>query len=469
MLGLFLFLIPIFCTASVIGTYFGGTDIDYKSRIAVDSAGNVYICGATFSIDIPVTEGVYQPNVSTVYELFVAKLDPTLTNLIYCTYLGGYSGEGCTDLKVDNEGNLYVAGFSGAGFPTTPNAMVTTASGFDGFVAKINPTGTALVYSTYIGGGTIVAMDLDTAGCVYLTGYPSSTSFPVSVNAKDTVYNNVFVMKLNKEGSGIEYSTYLGGSMTERPHGIKVDTEGNAFVTGGTVSDDFPVTPGVLGTMNAGGVDTYLVKVNPTGTDWVFSTYLNMTTDDEGYRIDFDTTGNIFIAGAYGKSTSYNFIPEAISLMGGNLDLFIKKINPNATKVLYTIETGGSYHDLPQGLLVTPEGRVSVVGCSLSFDYPTTSGAPCPTVSANGDGFFTQFSPEGLIEMSTYLDTRGSGNFYGIGKDFQGNIYTVGDAYYDNPLVTEGCYQPNRVNIDAVILKISPSIVPVELSGFLAE
>ena len=289
------------------------------------------------------------------------------------------------------------------------------------------------------------------------------------LDSSDTVYNNVFVMKLNKEGSGIEYSTYLGGSMTERPHGIKVDTEGNAFVTGGTVSEDFPVTPGVFGTMNAGGVDTYLVKVNPTGTDWVFSTYLNITTDDEGYRIDFDTTGNIYLAGAYGKSTNYTFISESISCMGGNLGLFLTKINPNATQVLYTIETGGSYHDLPQGLLVTPEGRVSVVGYSLSLDYPTTSGAPCPTVSFNGDGFFTQFSPEGQIEMSTYLDTRGSGYFYGIGKDFQGNIYAVGDAYNDNPLVTEGCYKPNWVDIDVVILKISPSIVPVELSGFLSE
>ena len=219
-------------------------------------------------------------------------IDPVLS---YSTYLGGTGLDQSYGIAVDAAGNAYVTGTTdSADFPTTTGAFQTTSGGgYDAFVTKLNPTGTALVYSTYLGGTSVdfgEHIAVDRAGNAYVTGYTTSTNFPTTVGAFQTTSGggyDAFVTKLNPTGT-VVYSTYLGGSGDEIGWGIAVDTAGYAYVTGQTDSTDFPTTTGAFQTTSGGGYDAFVTKLNPTGTALVYSTYLGGTLNDWGDDIAVD-------------------------------------------------------------------------------------------------------------------------------------------------------------------------------------
>ena len=207
-------------TALVYSTYLGGTSADQGNGIAVDTAGDAYVTGLTYSTDFPTTAGAYQTSPGGGADAFVTKLNPTGTALVYSTYLGGMSDDYGAGIAVDTAGNAYVTGCTeSTDFPTTPGAYQTShGGGADAFVTKLNPTGTALVYSTYLGGtnddrGNGIAVD--TAGDAYVTGQTTSTDFPTTAGGFQTPYGgdqDAFVAKLNPTGTALIYSTYLGGT-----------------------------------------------------------------------------------------------------------------------------------------------------------------------------------------------------------------------------------------------------------------
>jgi hypothetical protein len=239
--------------------------------IAVDGAGNAYVIGSTTSTDFPTTAGAFQTALAGVENAFVAKLDPTGASLIYSTYLGGSPSAFGLGIAVDASGNAYVIGTTtSTDFPTTAGAFQTAFGGNqDAFVAKLDPTGARLVYSTYLGGSSYdvgLSIAVDAAGNAYVAGFTGSTDFPTTPGAFQTALGgteDAFVAKLDPTGASLVYSTYLGGSGEDIGRGIALDTlvNPNAYVTGHTGSRDFPKTPGAFQPNYGGDLDIFVTKI----------------------------------------------------------------------------------------------------------------------------------------------------------------------------------------------------------------
>ncbi|MGO8929818.1 MAG: SBBP repeat-containing protein [Limisphaerales bacterium] len=308
-------------------SYFGGSGNTTAWDVALDGAGNVYVAGATLTAGLA-TPGAWQTNYAgdfTTYagDAFVAKFDTTCSNLIYMTYLGGSGYDAAMAIAVDAAGNAYVTGVTDStNFPTTPNALQTTNTStpggifglrfFDAFVSKLNPSGSALVYSTLVGGNTNnegIAIAVDSAGCAYITGFTDSTNFPTTPNALQTQFagaTDAFVCKLGPAGTNFVYSTYLGGTNLDQADGIAVDALGRAWITGVTVSNTFPIVNAIQ-PWPGGGLDAFVSVIASNGQSLVLSTYLGGAGDDVGYRIVLDANKTTaYVVGTESSSWSYD-------------------------------------------------------------------------------------------------------------------------------------------------------------------
>src|SRR5947208_1002870 len=351
-------------------TYLGGSGFEVCYDVAIDATGNAYVAGSTTLTDFPTTTGAVQTASGGSADAIVAKVDPTGSGLIYSTYLGGTAADVGYDIVTDAAGNAYVTGYTNStNFPTTATAFQTASSGsLDVFAAKVNPGGSGLVYSTYLGGGADdegYGIAVDAAGNVYVTGYTTSPNFPTTAGAFQAAFHNsanpdaaydAFVTKLNPMGSGLIYSTYLGGGVVDVGYEIASDADGNAYVTGYTSSSNFPTTTGAFQTVQSGYADAFVTKVNPGGTGLLYSTFLGGGNNDLGYGIAVNAAGHILVAD---RTASTNFPTTAGALQTGSDgpgDAFIAKFSSPAT-VPGQIEAedfdqggeGVAYHDLTPG------------------------------------------------------------------------------------------------------------------------
>jgi hypothetical protein len=356
-------------------TYLGGSEDDEGNGIALDSSRNIYITGGTASKDFP-TKNAMQSALKGTGDAFVAKLDPAGA-LIYSTYLGGSVDDRGFGIAVDGMANAYiVGGTTSSDFPTM-NALQPGFGGLqDAFVAKLDPFG-ALIYSTYLGGSNFdqgQAIAVDGNGNMYLTGFTNSSNFP-TVGAVQPIFKggpaDAFVAKLNATGSALMYSTYLGGSGFDRGFGIAIDSAGNAFVTGGTTSPDFP-TMGAVQPGFGGGTDAFVAKLDATGSALVYSSYLGGSDDDLSRSIAVDSAGHAYITGS---TKSRNFPTTAGVLqpiLGGDLDGFAAKLVEQA----------------PATSTPTPTGTATATATSTPTPTPTLTATatatltPTPTASA---------------------------------------------------------------------------------------
>jgi hypothetical protein len=279
-------------------TFLGGSNFDQVYALAADASGNVYITGQTASANFPTRTG----GIDGDPDVFVAKLNSTGTHLTYLTILGGQQADTPQGIAVDASGNVYVTGYTlSSDFPTTTGAYRTTfGGGENAFVAKLNSSG-VLVYSTYLGGSDrdfATAIAIDGSGNAYVTGYTSSTNFPIVAGAFQTTYgggfNDVFVTKLNSSGAGLVYSTFLGGIGDDTASSIAVDAAGNAYICGETNSVNFPVSNPLQPAL-AGGQDAFVAKLNPTASGLVFSTYLGGSLNDFANSIAIDSSENVYV------------------------------------------------------------------------------------------------------------------------------------------------------------------------------
>ena len=292
-------------SALTYSTYLGGTDIDSPRGITVDGSGSAYVVGETPSGDFPTTAGAFSRTSSGQYDMFVTKLNPTGSALVYSTFVGGTQVDNGQGVAVDSGGNAYALGFtSSTDFPTTPGAFDTTANGaFDATVTKLNPTGSALVYSTYLGGagfdnGSDVIVD--GGGNAYVAGGTGSTDFPTTPGAFDTSSDGSdgFVTKLNPSGSAAVYSTVLGGSASDSATGIVLDTSGNAWLSGSTTSADFPVSADAADVSFNGGSDAIIAELNASGSALPYATFLGGSQSDGASDIGRDSAGDLYITGS---------------------------------------------------------------------------------------------------------------------------------------------------------------------------
>jgi sugar lactone lactonase YvrE len=383
-------------------TYLGGSGQDQGFGIAVDSSGAAYITGETPSTNFP-TANPFQPNYSggSVYDAFVAKLNPAGTALVYSTYLGGTGTDAGFGIAVDASGDAYVTGetFSD-NFPTTANALQgALAGGDDAFITELNPTGSALVYSTYLGGASqdyATAIALDASDDAFVTGLTQSGNpgqrFP-TVNPVQSTLNgsaNAFVSELNPSGTALVYSTFLGGSTYDHGSGIALDASGDAFVTGYTESSDFPTTTGAFQiTFGSGTDDAFVTELNPTGSTLVYSTFFGGNGNDEGNSIAVDSSGDAYVTGST-ESTNFPTVDAVQSSFAGGTgagglgiyggDAFVSKLNPTGLAMVYSTYLGGSNDDIAWGIAVDKSGSAYITGeTDSSTDFPTTANALQPT------------------------------------------------------------------------------------------
>ncbi|WP_165280015.1 DUF7507 domain-containing protein [Paenibacillus protaetiae] len=390
-------------SALIYSTYLGGSGSDSASKIALDAANNVYVIGTTFSSNFPVTPGAIQPTkLSPADTTFVTKLNSTGSSLLYSTYLGGSDSDTGSSIAVDSAGNAYVAGSArSSNFPVTPGAFQANLRGeADAFVAKLNPAGTALLYSTYLGGSALdesTGLTIDASGHAYVIGVTSGApDFPTTPGAFQTEligFGNAFISKLNPEGTGLVYSTLLGGSgIGDVAFDIKVDAEGNAYVTGNANnSADFPTTPGAFQTELKGFQDIFVTKLNSAGSALVYSTLVGGFGNDQGISIAIDTAGNAYITGVTTSAdfpiTAQAFQPELI----GTSNAYVTKLNPTGSALVYSSYLGGSGStNRGAGIVINTVGEAYVTGFTNSANFPVTDGAFQTVLNGSIDGFVTK-------------------------------------------------------------------------------
>jgi len=423
-------------------TYLGGSSGDRGTKIAVGAAGNAYVTGAAGSSDFPGTaDSPIQPSPGGIGDVFVTKLNAAGTAIVYSTYLGGFGCDGGEGIAVDTDGNAYVTGTTCAmsGFPGTAGSSIQSTSGNppNAFVTKLNANGTAIVYSTYLGGNGAdfgKGIAVDSTGNAYVTGDTTSPDFPRTTGSSPPtpLVGAAFVTKVNETGTAIVYSTFLSGSNGASSTGIAVDQAGQAYVIGSTNSPDFSGTANSpIQSTHAGLSDAFVTKLNASGSTLVYSTYLGSSSTDDGHGIAVDTEGNAYVIGrTFAPGSSFpgtaGSLIQSIYADGG--DAFVTKINPSGTAIVYSTYLGGSGEDVGNGIAVDAAGNAYVTGFSNSSDFPGTADSSIQkTIAGDRDAFITKLNTTGtMILYSTYLGGSDLDHGEGIAVDPARNVYVIG-------------------------------------------
>jgi len=400
----------------------GGSNTDRAEAVAVDDHGNVYVTGSAISsaASFPTRTGPFVTKTSGP-DVFVTKVNPSGTALVYSGFIGGSGGDQSYGIDVDASGCAYVCGDTQSDEKTFPvkvgpglsmNRNLYTA---DGFVAKIAASGRDLVYCGYLGNGIAFPNDLavDAAGAVYLTGGAGGLRPLPGKIGPDRTYNggpgDGFVAKVQPSGAALVYAGFIGGAAGDEGHSIAVDAAGAAYVTGTTTSDEksFPVRIGPDLTFN-GVIDAFVAKVHPNGTSLVYAGYLGGSGEDRGHGIAVDGTGSAYLTGAT-KSDQASFpvvVGPDLTYNGGTWDAYVAKLDASGRSLSYCGYVGGSADDLGTGVAFDSTGRVYIVGNTTSADLPLRNG-PTSTFSGNVDAFVARIAATGLrIDLCGYIGGR---------------------------------------------------------------
>lgn len=423
----------------IYATYLGGSGDDAPEYIQVDSSGNAYITGRTDSLDFPTTVGAFQSvRPGGPDDVFVTKLDTTGSTLVYSTFIGGSGSDRPTPsnaIALDGLGNVYVTGTTtSSDFPTANPTQASNAGGAaDGFVTKLNATGNALIFSTYLGGSGRddgLGIAVDGSGNAYVAGETRSTNFP-TMNAFQSTFaggfRDAFAAKFTAVGA-LAYATYLGGSNQEQGGSITVDSAGSAYVTGFTRSTDFPLQSPLQGT-NQGGPfgDAFITKLSPSGSSLVYSTFLGGSGTDQGIVIMLGSDGSAIVTGDTQSSNFPLSAPIQGAFAGGSNDGFLSKLNPAGSALVFSTYFGGSGGESPRGLAVDASDDIYMAGSTTSLDFPLLDPAQAVFGGGGADGFVTKFDASGAsLVFSTFLGGSGSEVLRGLAVDPVGNSYVAG-------------------------------------------
>jgi hypothetical protein len=478
-------------------TYIGGSNIDGANTIAVAPDKTAFIAGGTYSTDFPTIHPL-QPNHGGPDDFsrdaFVAKISADGSAVLYATYIGGKNEDEAFGVAVDSFGDAYVTGTTESpDFPVSDTVPTFNPEcGGDGqcgaswnsgglivsngFVIKLNPEGSALLYSGFVGYYEIVrcrAIAVDANQIAYVTGEVSPNitptvtltppkvpppPFPVTPNAVQSVHGggdfDAFLFVVSATGNSVIYSTYLGGSNEDGGNGVAVDANQNAYITGLTYSPDFPVA-GAYQAANGGNGDAFVTKINTKSGSLSYSTFFGGANLDQGNAIAVDGNGNAYVTG----TTNSPGLPS-LSPYGGQGDAFVAKFNPSASgtaSLIYFTYLGGSLADSGNGIAVDSTGNAYITGSTVSIEFPV-AGAVFQTQygGGNADAFVTKLDPTGAtVIYSSYLGGSNTEIGYGIAVDTDGSAYVAGQTCsQDFPLANPE--QPTYGgNCDAFASKVS--------------
>jgi hypothetical protein len=425
----------------VYSTFLGGSGDDSATGIVLDGAGNAYVAGITTSTAFPGVSGssIQPANGGGVEDGFVTKINAAGTAILYSTFLGSSGDDAIAGIGIDDAGNVYLAGSTDS--PTFPGVgassiQPTNHGGMDGFVTKLNATGSAIVYSTFLGGSRddfANGIAVDGTGNAYVTGLTNSATFP-GVNASSIQSTNrfgsAFVTKINPLGTAIVYSTFLGGREGDGAVAIAVDGAGNAYVAGVAYSPDFPgVSGSLIQSINAGKGDAFVTKINAAGTAIVYSTFLGGSEFDVANIIAVDGAGNAYVTGQTFSATFPGVNLNSLQpTYGGGGDAFVTKINAAGTAIAFSTFLGGNGDEQAWGIAVDGAGNIYVTGNTQSTTFPGVNGGSIqPLNGGRDDVFVTKIDPTGTaIVYSTFLGSSGDDEPNHLAIDGADNAYVVG-------------------------------------------
>lgn len=466
--------------------YLGGAYADAVTAIAHDASGFIYLGGYTYSSDFPAGGNVVQafatPSTQAPSACWVMKLNPFAPNpnnvIMYSTYFGGELSSSLRAMAVDpNTGVIYFGGVT-----LTEDLLVTTGAFQNvipntnavnmGFVAAIDPSqvGIAgLIYSSYYAGATSTN-EIDGVatlnGRIYVAGWTDTDDLPMAGTSYQSVEaggDDAFIAVFDPTQSGtasLIYSTYLGGTQQDVARSIAVDAAGLMYVTGYTVSPDFPTTLNSVSATYLGGEDAFIVKMDTSG-NLLYSSYLGGSNLDIATKIFLETSGRVAISG-YTFSTDLPITPNAFQAINrGEGDAFILDLDLTKTglsAVVYSTYYGGSDTDVSYDIRVDAHGLYYIAGYTLSLDLPVSPGA-LNTVSDGGglDGFVAVINPAPSLVYGGYITSPGYQLAYGVDYDAAGNVYVAGLAGSDIFPAGDANKATGTANYDGFLLVFSPS------------
>lgn len=458
-----------------------------STGVALDSADNIYVVGSTTKSDLLPVAGGYQTQVAGDVDAYVAKLNAAGTAAIYTTYLGARRATTTgKEIGVDGSGNAYVTGTtSSTAFPITPGAFQVTGTNF---VTKLNAAGNGLAYSTYVS-SPVAAIAIDAAGNAFMTG----TSFglattPGAFQPTKSGSTAPYVAKLNASGTAISYATYLGGSANDEGKAIAVDGGGNAYVVGIARSSDFP-TKNAIRPVLSGLTDAFIAKVNPSGTALVYSTYLGGSADERGFGVAVDNVGQAIAVG-WTQSDDFPVTPGVFQPRKGYhgdviSNAFVTKVNSAGNGFIYSSYLGGawcfsptvyscfSFFGIDEGIDVATSVAVDAAGYAYVGGYGTSTQFPLvdsfESVDPMGDGWHVplvaKVAPVGdRVVFATVLGTKSQdATLSQIATDSTGGAIAVGNIPYQ-PLfpLTPGAVQGKGASY---MFKVTTGVYPTTVKS----
>lgn len=414
----------------------------------------------------------------------IATFDPSLALvidpvLVYSTYLGGSLDEAVLDIDVDDIGNFYVMGGTrSVDFPTV-SPLQGDQPNTDVFVSKFDTAG-ALIFSTYLGGNGFEAFDggiaVDATGNIYLTGATRSTNFPtknafqpqIAPPQSGSQFSDAFITKIAASGADLVFSTYFGGDFTETAGEIAIDNAGIVYVTGSTLSPNFPTRNPIQAARAGGSSDLYIAKFNTLGA-LMYSTYFGGSGSvEESKGIAVDVSGNMLIAG-YTDSKDFPLKNAVRNTFVGLRDPFVVKLNSPGNALIYsTYLGGGDLNDRASAIAVDAEGSAYVTGSTWSQDFAITRGVLQETLRGVSDAFITKLSSAGALVYSTYLGASATEGADDIAVDAQGAAFVIGiTASADFPTVKPIQSHNASASDDAFIVRLNSAGTALLFSSYL--
>ncbi len=425
-------------------TFLGGYGGDYGYDIAVNTSGEAFVTGLTWSSDFPVQDPL-DSSFNGNEDIFVTKMSADGGSLLYSTYIGGLDVDDGYGIAIDGANNIYLTGRTrSTDFPTQSPYFAAFAGNEDAFVTKLSAAGNSLIFSTYIGGAGFdygEDIDLDPTGNAYIVGTTTSTDFPIqnAISSTNGGGYDAFVSKFSSIGDNLLYSTYLGGDQTDLGNGIAVDAAGGAYVTGETFSANFP-TANPFDPDHNGGGDAFVSKISPAGNTLDYSTFLGGIGEDAGNDIALNDSGNAYVTGWTNSSGFPTQNAYDATYNGGN-DAFALKLYASGSSLYYSTFLGGSGFDYGYGVRIDWAGNAYIAGYTGSTNLPMRR-AFDSTYNGTGDAFVTRFSPIGSnLVYSTYLGGSKEDRAYGVAIDPLISEYVTGYTFSGN-FPTQNPYDP---------------------------
>lgn len=429
--------------------------------VGVDREGNIYIAGFTSSPHLPAAETYFDTTLDGPSDIFVVKLDPAGKTVRYATFIGGSGNDSCKAMAVAPDGSVYLTGSTkSSDFPITPGGLLHPGATYDVFVTKLNPEGTGLAYSCRFGGSAMEearGITVDAEGHCIVVGGTHSPEFPVTEGAYQTAYKDppeatpdvagsfvngedAFIAKINPEGTGFVFCTYLGGRGFEKAWATAVDPSGNIYVAGHAEALDFPLGAAPQQRHHGGGMtrergeqygakDAFLAKLSADGRRLLAATYFGGSGQDVGYGVGVDRFGNVYLGGNTNSADLPLRGPANPQFGGGKSDIFVASFDSALSTLRFATYLGGADNDemASDAFAVDDLGHASVAGVTASADFPATAGAIAGESLGGGtDAFVVRLTPEGATNYATRLGGSAADKSGSLALDADGNVYVSG-------------------------------------------